>query len=160
MNKVSFAVIGMGNDYRRDDGAGLYISRIIEKKALANTRVISGVSDGTSLMEAWQEADAAYVIDCTCSGASPGHIYRFDALNETVPEEYFTEYSTHAFSVKKTVELAGVLGKLPSKLIIYGIEGVNFSAGNTLSEEVKVRANELADIIISEIMELTGKNNA
>lgn len=160
MEKMAFAIIGMGNDYRSDDGAGLYVSRLIDAKGPANTKVISGVSDGTQLIEAWQGVDAAFVVDTVSSGASPGHIYRYDALNETVPEDYFTDYSTHAFSVKKTVELAGILGRLPSKLIIYGIEGRDFSPGDSLSQDVKAKANELADIIINEITKIASNDNA
>ncbi len=55
----------------------------------------------------------------------------------------FFHYSTHAFSVAEAVELARALDQLPSRLILYGIEGRDFSAGERLSPEVGAAVDEL-----------------
>ena len=60
----------------------------------------------------------------------------FDAGNSPIPSDFFN-YSTHAFSVAEAVELARALNKLPTRLLIYGIEGVDFSAGIGLTEAVQ-----------------------
>ena len=144
-------VIGIGSDYRRDDGVGLVVSRAIADRKLERVRVISGIAEGTRLIEAWENARAAFVIDCVSSGGKPGEIFRFDALNEALPERIFSNHSTHCFSVTSTIELARVLKRLPHKLIVYGIEGGDFSSGEGLSAVVAEAAETVACSIAAEV---------
>jgi hydrogenase maturation protease len=146
-------VIGIGNDYRGDDAVGLYVARRIQEKGINGVEVIAGVSDGTSLIEAWEDAGRVYVIDCTVSGTRAGKIYRFDGVDETLPQALFPSYSTHAFNVGDTIRLAKSLGQLPQSLIIFGIEGKDFAAGVGLAERVKTAAEEVISSIIREIEE-------
>jgi hydrogenase maturation protease len=151
MTNLEAVVIGMGNEFRADDAAGLMVARKIREYQLSNVRVVDGVSEGSALMDAWKEAHIAIVVDSVVSGARPGHIYRFDALKETIPENYFIGYSTHAFNISQTVRLARTLGELPACLIVYGIEGTNFSPGITSSPEVDEAVAGLTEKIINEI---------
>jgi len=148
-------VIGMGNDFRSDDAAGLFIARKIREMNLDGVRVICGVSDGTSLIEAWASAQVAVVVDCVVSGAEAGHIYRFDGLKDDIPEKYFTGYSTHAFSVADTIGLAQAMNSLPGILIVYGIEGKVFKTGEGMTPEVAEAAEKLANEIADGLRSLT-----
>ncbi|UCD94256.1 MAG: hydrogenase maturation protease [Candidatus Zixiibacteriota bacterium] len=150
-------VIGIGNDYRRDDAVGLYVARKIREKDLDGVKVIDGISDGTSLIDAWEHAARVYFIDGTISGSLAGKIFRFDGLNETIPHELFPPFSTHAINVADAVRLAETLGQFPPSLIIFGIEGKNFEAGYGLAEAVQSAAEEVIGRIIREIEEL-GRN--
>ena len=87
-------------------------------------------------MEAWKDTSLVLLIDATRSGSPPGTIHRFDAHAEPLPSRFF-HYSTHAFSVAEAVELARALDQLPPQLIVYGIEGKNYTAGEGLSPEVE-----------------------
>ena len=149
--RYPIVVIGVGNEFRTDDGAGLYAARKIKEIGLEYVRVIEGVSDGTSLMEAWEDSTLTFVIDCAVSKASPGTVYRFDIASDKIPGGLFGSYSTHAINVTDTVELARILRRLPPRLIIYGIEGNNFTPGNTLSPVVKEKAEQVARNVIEEI---------
>ncbi len=147
----SVVIIGLGNDYRRDDGVGLYAARRIRSQELPGVRVVEGVSDGTSLIDHWEQADSAYVIDAVRSDSDPGTILRFDALSDPVPVDIFPAYSSHAFNIAEAVALARELGKLPRSLIVYGIEGRKFSTGMGLSSDVKEAAEEVSRRIVSEM---------
>jgi hydrogenase maturation protease len=144
-------VIGLGNEFRGDDFVGLFIARKIRNKKKSGIRVIDGVSDGTTLIECWQQARIAVLIDCVTSGAAPGKIHRFDALAETIPEKIFPVYSTHAFSITEAVELARAIGQLPEHLLVYGVEGRNFETGADMSAEVKAAAEIVVDLILKNI---------
>ena len=63
----------------------------------------------------------------------------------------FFHYSTHAFSVAEAIELGRALGKLPPRVILYGIEGKDFAAGETLSPEVASAADEVLGRVREEI---------
>lgn len=60
-------------------------------------------------------------------------------------------HSTHAFSVAEAIELARVLGQLPSSLIVYAIEGKNFSSGIEPSPEVENSMRKVVEQVRNEV---------
>lgn len=152
MNKHSrIVVIGVGQDFRSDDAVGLVVARSIAEANLPGVRTVMGVADGTSMISAWESADAAYVIDCMSSGDKPGTIRRFDAVTEEIPFAVFRNCSTHCFGIASTVRLAEVLDQLPPRLVIYGIEGSDFAMGQDMSVEVNKAAHRIIHEITVEI---------
>ena len=145
-------VIGLGNDFRSDDSVGLLAARKIRDKALPAVCVIDGVSDGVSLIDTWSASDHVFVIDCAVSGAEPGCVHKFDALNESVPDHLFSRYSTHAFSVSDALTLARTLGRLPAALSVYGIEAAGCAPGTDLSPAVAASL----DTVVGEILAAIG----
>lgn len=151
-------VIGVGNDFRTDDGVGLYVARAIARMNLPAVRVIAGVADGSNILAAWTGADAAFIIDCAVSGAAPGTIFRFNPLKEEIPAEFFSHFSTHAINLVDTVALGRILGILPTTLTIFAIEGESFSPGPELTYKVKTAA----DMVVAELakaIESVGTSN-
>lgn len=144
-------IVGIGNDYRSDDGAGLYISRRIERENIIDVSVVSGIGDGTSLLDLWGNREHAILIDAVISGKPPGHIYKFDGFAEDISADSFVSFSTHVVGIPDTISLGKTLGQLPKKLTIYGIEGADFGPGNELSRPVKDAAEKLADEIIGKL---------
>jgi len=51
---VAIAVIGVGNEYRQDDGVGVYVARRVRQSGLPNVRVVEHVSDGAALVHTWE----------------------------------------------------------------------------------------------------------
>jgi hydrogenase maturation protease len=148
-------LIGVGNVYRSDDGVGIDVVRRIGKQAPAGVSILEASGEGAALLDAWAEAAAVILVDAVQSGAPPGTIHRLDALKEPIPSRFF-HYSTHSFSVAEAVELARALNQLPPRLIVFGIEGKNFAAGESLSAEVEEAAAASAARILEEMRTLTG----
>ncbi len=149
-------LIGIGNEYRSDDGIGLMIARAIREKQFPSITVKEESGEGVSMMESWKGFRNVILVDAVSSGAMPGTIFRIDAKKETVSNNFF-HYSTHAFSVAEAVELARVMNSLPPSLIVYGIEGMNFTAGTTISANVRKAAKQVVDQIITDAGEITGQ---
>ncbi len=150
-NSSSTVIVGIGNDYRKDDAVGLHVARLVRDLTKGELRVVDGIADGYALMETWSDSSRVYVIDCAVSGAAPGYIYRFDALNENIPVNIFDGYSTHSVSLVQAIELARALDRLPSSLTVFGIEGKDVSPGSDFSAEVKRAARMTAERIIEEL---------
>lgn len=150
-NKRSLAlIIGIGNEYRRDDGAGAEVARRIDELHLPQVRVRLHSGEGTSLLEHFHEADLVIIVDAAQSESPPGTVHIFDASNSLIPGDFFN-YSTHAFSVAEAVELARALNKLPTRLLVYGIEGTDFSAGIGLTEAVQVSVDTVVERITNNL---------
>jgi hydrogenase maturation protease len=141
-------VIGAGNELRRDDAAGLEVARRLAVVPGVEVREARG--DMTSLADLWDAANRVVVVDAARSGAPPGSVHRFDATSDPLPAA-FGRGSTHALGVADAVELARALGRLPATLIVYGIEGEDFSAGAGLSEAAVRGVEEAATRIAGEI---------
>jgi hydrogenase maturation protease len=143
-------VIGIGNEYRHDDGVGLIVARSVKAFARDRIPVIEASGEGAALLEAWRERDRVFLVDAVSSRARAGTIYRLDAHQQSVPTEFF-RYSTHAFNLAEAIELARTLQQLPNSLIVYGIEGENFTAGEGLSPTVLRSAEKVKTRILEEL---------
>lgn len=143
-------IIGLGNEYRRDDAAGLVIARRVREAAPESVGVLEESGEGAALIESWQEADTVILIDAVHSGAKPGTVHRLDAHERPIAKKFF-RFSTHAFGVAEAVELARALGRLPPRLIVYGVEGKTFEAGEGLSPEVEAAVEALVQRVLAEV---------
>lgn len=147
---TGIVVIGVGNVYRGDDAVGLAISERLRERLPESVTVLDCEQEPTRLLDAWQDADVALVVDAAASGAAPGTVHRFDASSDGVPAQVFRS-STHAFGVGDAVELARALGRLPAKVVVYGVEGADFTVGSGLSEPVAAAVRHVADEIEEEV---------
>jgi hydrogenase maturation protease len=147
-------VIGVGNRYRSDDGVGLAVIDLLDlelkKQAIDDVALYKRSGEGAELIEIWKNFDFVILIDAVAADEEAGSIYQFRAHQEQIPAAFF-HYSTHAFSIAEAVELARVLNQLPAQLIIYGIVGNNYRAGEALGAQVEKAAGEVVARVIDEI---------
>lgn len=143
-------VIGVGNELRNDDAAGLIAARELKSTAGKNTAVIESDGDGAKIMEQWKDYDNIILIDAVSFNSKPGTIHILDAGEKRFPKEA-SIHSSHLFSVAEAIETARVLGKLPKKIKVYGIEGKSYELGNEVSDEVKTAIHEVVKLIEKEI---------
>lgn len=151
--------IGVGNPFRGDDGAGTAVLHFIRSKIPADVKVVEETGDGAELLEAWKGVDRAILVDAVQSGAPPGTIHRIDASAEKLPS-WFSRSSTHAFGVAEAIELARTMNELPARVVIYGIAGLDFSAGTELSPEVAQVVPEAAEQVLREILAMPQSESA
>lgn len=145
--------IGVGNTFRSDDGAGIYIVRALAKQFGRHSHYVFAEShgEGTSLMELWQGNEHVVLFDAVMLRDDPGKLYHLEANRKNIPTDFF-KYSSHAFSVAEAVELSRVLDKLPAKFEIYGIEGEHFAHGESLSAPVKRSCDQLIQELSSTLV--------
>ncbi len=140
-------IIGVGNRFRGDDGAGLAVAEQLHGSGM---EAIEYAGDGTRLMVLWEGADRVVVVDAMRGSRPPGTIRRFDAVRENLAGTPFAQFS-HEIGVAEGVELARTLGRLPSRLTVYGIEGRSFELGEALSAEVTRAVEETVRRICDEM---------
>jgi len=140
-------VIGVGNRDRGDDGAGPVV---IDQLRAAGVTVLENGGDGAALIESWEGFTRVIIVDAMASGAAPGTIRRFDAAHEPLPKGAFGVASTHLFGIVEGLEMARTLGRLPTTVIVYGIEGGSFTLGTGLSGRVEQACRQVAQDILKE----------
>jgi len=129
-------VIGLGNDWRSDDGVGLEVARRL------GGRVLDG--EPLELVEALDGEGEVAVVDAVSAGAPPGTVYVFEVGRVPLPARLFGAASTHALGLAEAIELARSLGRLPPRVLVYGIEGASFEFGKGLSPAVEDAAERVA----------------
>ncbi|MFD9825146.1 hydrogenase maturation protease, partial [Streptomyces violascens] len=82
--RTRIAVIGVGDDFRRDDGAGGAVvdrlrERAVERPLPAGTVLATCDGDPARLIALWEGADLAVVVDAAhAHPANPGRVHRLD----------------------------------------------------------------------------------
>jgi len=143
-------VIGIGNTYRGDDAAGLAVAEWIRAAAPPGVTVVRHEGEPLSLLEAWDQARDVYLVDAVSAGGQPGNVYRFDVTTEPLTAR-LRPHGTHALGVADTIELARALGRLPRRLVSYGIEGRCFATGATLSPPVREAVAVASERLLAEL---------
>ncbi|MBU2444645.1 MAG: hydrogenase maturation protease [Bacteroidetes bacterium] len=148
MSKI--LLIGIGNEFRQDDGIGIHIARKIKMMNLPNVEIHEASGEGSELIEKWKGKSSVIIVDAVNSGNVPGEIYFFNTVTESLPTKFFN-YSSHAFGLAEAIEVSRRLQQLPSELFVYGIEGKYFEFGEEISEEVQSSSDSLIKVILTQI---------
>jgi hydrogenase maturation protease len=142
-------IIGIGNEFRGDDAAGLVVAKRL-KTAQSTAEVQEQSGEGAALMASWTGYDSVIIIDAVEAGGEPGEIFSFDVITEPLPTKFF-HYSTHNFSVAEAVETARALGSLPSKMWVYGIQGESFELGRPITERVSESIDQVVLLVLDRL---------
>lgn len=142
---MTVLVLGVGHPFRGDDGLGPVVAERVAALARPDVTALAHHGEGTSLMECWQGFDAVVVVDATRSDAPPGTVRCWDAGMEKLPAALFPK-SSHVFGLAEAVEMARLLGRLPPRLTVIGVEGKDFAAGTGLSPEVSAAVDRVVEM--------------
>jgi hydrogenase maturation protease len=145
-------IVGLGQSLRGDDAAGLaavrlWQERYRENNERSNVEVELAELPGIGLLSLLEGAGMAILVDAVRSGADVGtiHILSKEQL-DAFPNE---AGSAHGWGIAETLALGEKImpSTMPEKIIVIGIEGVDFSMGKPLSPEVELALPEVARLI-------------
>ncbi|WP_127509211.1 hydrogenase maturation protease [Actinoplanes solisilvae] len=152
MTAVSAArrvVIGVGNEYRRDDGFGpLVVAALADRgnwdPGLAGLELRLSDGEPARLLDLWAGADLAVVVDAVHDGGdTPGRAYEL-VLDEVNGLDVNTAASSHGIGLGSTVALARVLDRLPNRLMVIAVSGREFGFGVELTPQVAAMVKPVA----------------
>ncbi len=132
-------VIGIGNPYRRDDGAaGAVLQRLaVQWGADPRVRLVELDGESVRLVQAWEGSRHVWIVDAVRSGRPAGSIHEVDAAHLADIDDTGKRLGGgHLMGLGEAVDLASALDLLPADLRILGIEGVDFDNGVGLSTDV------------------------
>jgi hydrogenase maturation protease len=164
---VTLGIIGCGNCDRGDDAAGVLVARRLRALAVETlavethgvethgVEIIEQSGESFSLMDSWIGCEHVILVDATAASGTPGQVRVWNANDDLLPEDIIPR-STHAFGVREAIELARVMTYLPQTLLVYGIEGKQFSLGAPVSPEVERAVETAAQQILELARTMTG----
>jgi len=142
-------VIGMGNPMRHDDGVGPTVARRLSPLVAGRAEVVVLDGEASRLLDAWEGAELAVVVDAVRSGAAPGTVGRVEVGVDPLPHE--SPASTHGLGLAEAIELGRSLGRLPGQVIVFGVEAVDTEAGAGLSPAVEAAIDDVVDQVLVEL---------
>jgi hydrogenase maturation protease len=144
-------VIGVGNEYRRDDGVGPLVVAGLRDRVPPGVELVTSEGEPADLLEAWTDADVAVVVDAVRGVPSaPGRLYR--VVLPATEASLAPAVSSHGLGVEVAAALAAALGRLPSRLIVHAVEVADTSQGVGLSPEVAAAADALAEAVLRDLI--------
>ena len=138
-------VVGIGNPFRGDDGAGWAVIDALEAKKI-DVPLYKQRGDITELLDLFAEYSNVFLVDA-CTGVN----LRIDIHEQSIPEDN-PQTSTHGMGIAQAIAFAKNLNLLPKKLILYAIAGKNFNIGDPLSPSLDLEINRVAKAIEGEIL--------
>ncbi|MFF4425650.1 hydrogenase maturation protease [Streptomyces sp. NPDC001549] len=137
------AVIGVGNEFRRDDGVGwaaiaLLCERAAQRPLPSGTGLARCDGDPGRLITLWENTALTIVVDaCFPLSGQPGRTHRWCvAPGEMLHPASAGRQSTHGLGLAEALCLADSLGCGPGRLIVYAVEGADRSLGTGLTPAV------------------------
>ncbi len=150
--KGKILLVGLGNDFMGDDGVGVAVAKIIEKRGLLpNVDLLEGSIDGFTLLGLMPKYDRVIVVDAADMGLEPGEWRAFDAKAELLGRNLKT--FTHFFSLGEALELAERLGLELPPVKIYAIQPkfIGFTGKLRLTSPVAKAARAVVASLQSEL---------
>ncbi len=128
-------IVGLGRPDRGDDGVGpAVVSRLdLENRPDVDSMLLD---EPTSLIDLWTGRELVIVVDAVSSGSPPGTIHTIDATTGPLPTGPWAAAGSHAFGLGAAVELARALDRLPTRLLLVGVEVEATDHGRGLSHAV------------------------
>ncbi len=149
-------VIGVGNRWRSDDGVGLEVAARVRALAPPGVEVVEREGEPVGLLDALEGAEAVVLVDAVSSGGTPGTLHRLDATETELPHELFAR-STHHLGLAEAVELGRALGRLPERVVVVGVEGGSWAAGDELSPQVAESLDAAVAAVLEEAERCTSR---
>lgn len=143
-------VIGIGNELRRDDGAGPAVVAALRGRAAALPATLA-VTDGepARLIELWAGADLAIVVDAVrAEPPSPGRIHDLGADTAALAAR---PVSGHALGLGEAVALGLAVDRMPERLRVLAIEGLDFGFGPGLTPQVSAAVGLVTGRLAAEL---------
>jgi hydrogenase maturation protease len=129
--KAIMRIIGCGNPNRMDDAAGVLVAERLRDMGIPAEIQSGGAFE---LVESWDADDDVVLVDAVSTGSPLGTVHLWQGTPPKVP--IHSQLSSHGFGVGEAINLALLVGRLPKRLCVYGIEGAKFGYGEAVSPEV------------------------
>ena len=141
-------VIGIGNEYRRDDGVGLAVAGAIKERTLPGVRVVTGIEDPMDLLDTWSAAALALLVDAAVTSPStPGRIHRCAASDVAAGRGM----SSHRLNIAEAFALGQALGRVPDELVVFTVETADTGYGVGMTPAVAAAVTDLVDAVLAEL---------
>ncbi|WP_350275754.1 hydrogenase maturation protease [Kribbella sp. HUAS MG21] len=150
-------VIGVGNEYRRDDGIGPALVAALEDRWLPGVKLLVSDGEPARLIDDWAGVPLAIVVDAVlCEPSAPGEFYRTEVPldgrhHDHDLEDHPHSAGSHSLGIPDALRLAQALDRVPHRLVVYAVEAADITFGTGLTAPVAAALPRLVDAVVAEL---------
>jgi hydrogenase maturation protease len=143
-------VIGVGNEFRRDDGAGPAVVSRLRDRVPPGVELVITDGEPTRLIEAWTGTALTIVVDAVrARPPHPGQVHRF--VVDRPGTGLDRAASSHGLGLDEAISLATALDRMPARLIVHAIEAADLEHGTGLTPAVAAAVALVASAVLDDI---------
>lgn len=147
MSGPAVVIIGVGNAWRGDDGAGPAVIDRLRDRVGSAVALVESDGEPSRLLDGFALADRVILVDAVRTGTEPGTVHHFDGAE--LPKDIGTGQSTHLVDLVDAVALGKVLGRLRGSFELIGIEGASFEPGSPMCSEVEAAVDRTVEHLLA-----------
>ncbi len=144
-------VLALGNEWREDDGAGLFVAALLQGELAdrlpADVALRRARGELTEVLDALAAAPFVVAVDAARSGAPPGTLHRHNLADGPLSAE-LAGLSSHGLGLAEALALAGKIGLPLPRVVVLAIEGAAFGTGRGLTAAVERACAEAAEKVL------------
>lgn len=141
-------VVAIGSPHG-DDQAAWQVAGLLRNRGEINADAVV-ISDPSHLLDYMDECDRLIIVDACHGSGPPGSVTRMDWPDERISRQ--RPHSTHGIGIDDTLRLAENLGRLPGKVVVFGIELSQCDPNSTLTDAVKRAVCDAELLILRELL--------
>lgn len=147
-------ILGLGNIIMGDDGFGpRVIERLRSRRLPPSVTLLDGGTGGVDLLPRLEGVRNLIVVDAVDLGKAPGTVRRL--TGEEMPEEQ-SLLSPHQAGLPGLLQLAGLTGVLPERVVLWGVQPERVEPGLELTETMAAQVDAVVARVLDEIEEGCG----
>ena len=150
---MKIAVVGIGNVLMGDEGAGVHAVHML-RRAYQTTDAVILIDGGTialDLLPFIEGLDGLLIVDAVNAGKAPGELVCIEG--EEVPSYLAEKLSVHQIGVPDLLFSARLIGTLPGKLCLIGMQPGIVDVGITLSAGVEAVMDSIVQQVANKLRE-------
>ncbi len=155
-------VVGIGNEWAGDDGLGPAVVRraqtVYERRygqdpsrPVTFTTLTGSPLD---LLEMSRPDDLLIIVDAVSSGAAPGTVHQIEWEPGCLAARGREAAACHGWGVREALALASALGRLPARVLLWGVEVAVTEPGTGLTAGFGSIEAPLWSNIVEELLEM------
>ena len=141
-------VVGIGSPHG-DDQIGWAVMRQLALQTPGDIEIKTAIQPA-ELLDWIQDVDQLIICDACQADGATGEIYRWQWPTESIAT--CKHAGSHDLSLPFVLSLADRLGKLPQRVIVWGVEVGDVSPGALLSEAVRLAIPKLVERIFEDLL--------
>ncbi|MCM0082125.1 HyaD/HybD family hydrogenase maturation endopeptidase [Geomonas sp. Red32] len=151
---MNVLVMGIGNLLLQDEGAGVRVVEEFGRRFLPipGVHVLDGGTSGIELLSYLSGRDALILLDVVKGGLPAGAVSRYEG--EEVPALFQQKISPHQLGISDLLATARLMGELPAKVVLLGIEPQSIGTGLELTREVARSVTTVAEQVAAELWQM------
>ena len=151
MQANNATLIGIGNLFMRDEGAGIHaIQYILDNFVIpSELEIVDGGTSGLDLLPYIEDRTHVFFADAVNFNQRPGYIGVL--TNQQVPALFGAKASLHHVGLMDVLATARLLERPPKQICLIGIQPDSMETGLELTETIQERLELFVNQIIAQI---------